>query len=800
MTKENNQAVKISDLFASEEASFELRPFLFRYILRRWYFYLFFSALAVGLVWLYLRYTPPLYQIKCSLLIKDDSETNTTGISEEAIFKDLGILKGSKNLENEIQILKSETLMQEVMRKLGLNIEYHSIGRVKGGELYDQSPIKMDSVYFNGKLPARINVQYIDREKFEIVQNPSAMHAFGEWVTTKWGGYSLRFDSLCPLLEGTIDIQFRKIENQALKYTNSLSVKPMSSYSSVLELKLIDPVPAKGINILNTLVETYNEAAIEDKNKASRSTFAFIEDRLRYLTSELADVEGSAQRYKQRNEIGIKIEKGIDLVMDELALLDQEVSTLEVQRSVLKSMNLYLRSNSSQYQLIPANLSTQDGQLSVLINRFNEQALERERIQRTAKADNPVLIGMTQQLNSLYANILETISKVDKRLETNLDQTRAKRDMLTGKVRQAPRLERELQEIMRQQAIKQNLYLYLLQKREETALSLATAVPNSRVVDSARYNKKPVFPDPIMLYTLALVLGLGLSALLVWILEMLNDKVQSEEDIRKMTDAPIIGGVSQGVAGQNLVASADSRSPAAEMFRLLRTNLQFLNPEQKQQTVLITSTSSGEGKTYIAVNLALTLALSNKKTIILGLDLRKPKLASYLGKGDAENGLSTYLAGQTSSEAIIHHSKLHPALDFIASGLIPPNPAELILLDKLAELIKDLQNRYDFVIIDSPPIGLVADAFMLSRFANTCLYVVRHNETRKGMLKLLDDIYRQNRLPNLAIVLNGLNPNLDYGNGYGYGYGYGYGHGYGGYYDEAKPKTWWQKLLPRKKK
>ena len=489
MTKETNQPTRVFDLFATEEPAFELRPFLFKYILQYWYLYVLLLGTGVGMAWIYLRYTPAQFEIKSSLLIKDDSESNSSGISEDALFKDLGILKGSKNLENEIQILKSETLMKAAVKKLGLEVEYHSLGRIHGDELYRQSPIKIDSFSNTGNGLPRLTIRYIDNTRFELVQGVNTVsHRFGEWIPAKGGGYRLKRDTLFPPSEGLLEIRFLKIENQGVRYAKRLAVKPLSSYSSVLELKLVDPVPAKGMDILNTLVEAYNEAAIDDKNKVSRRTINFIEDRLIYLTNELAGVEGSVQTYKQRNEIGLKVEKSIEMVMDELSVLDQTISVNEVQRSVLNSLAAYMRSGAGKDNLIPSNLSSADGTLSDLIAQYNEQLLNRERLQRTAKPDNPVLISMNQQIGALFENILETINRVDRRLEEKLQQTTEKRDLLTGKIRQAPRLERELQEIMRQQSIKQNLYLYLLQKREETSLSLATAVAFGAVVDSRRFS------------------------------------------------------------------------------------------------------------------------------------------------------------------------------------------------------------------------------------------------------------------------------------------------------------------------
>ncbi len=770
-------ADKLPNFFSSNEKAFDLKAFLYHYIWRHWYLYLILPAVAYFAAWTYLRYAVPEYEVKCSLLIKD--EQKGSGLSETALLQELGAIQETKNIENEIQILKSQTLMEEVVRELNLSVKYFAVGRVRNEEMYGNNYIKLDSFKLNKRAGATLDIYYADSLQFELVTDENrTLHHFGEWFETKQGSFLISRNSLYPILDqGHVIVQIHSVESLARAYSNGLLAKPMSYYSSVLEMKLHEPNAYRAADILNKLVEVYNRAAVGDKNKVSENTIKFIDQRLLYLTEELSTVEGGVQKYKQSNQIATSIESGMGIVLNEMSQFDEEISNQEVQRSVLQNMEAYLANmTGGRYQLIPANLSSGDEALSQLLLIFNEKVLSRDRLMQTAKPDNPALLSLNQELQSLHANVLETIRKVQKRTETILAIARGKRSALTGKVREVPRMERELQEIMRQQSIKQNLYLFLLQKREETLLALASTTPNCRVVDPARPNNIPIKPQKRLIYILTILFGLSLPALYILLKDLLNDTVQGEDDIKKATDAPLLGGIALSRSGKNIVVSSQSRSAVAEMFRLLRTNIQFMLPPgvQTGQTILVTSCSSGDGKTFVTANLGVAMAISGKKTLLMELDLRKPKLARYLDSNIAEKGVTNYLLGQATMEEIIRPSSLQENLFYIACGPIPPNPSELIMYAALDELMDRLKAEFDFIVIDTSPVGLVADALLLNRFSSASLFVVRQGKTQKGMLKTLADIHQEKKLRNLAVVLNGIKEVRSYEYGYGYGYGYGY--------------------------
>jgi len=775
LTNANNLPV----FFASQESPFNLRAFLYHYFIQYWYLYLIFPFLGYGAAWLYLRYAIPEYEVKCSLLIKESDKGS--GLSETAILKELGAIQETKNVDNEIQILKSRTLMEEVVRDLNVNVKYFAVGRVKNEEVYKGFYIHLDSFRLQ-KRSATLSFQYLNDTTFEVLSgDKKEIYQFGHWFETPHGAFVISRDKGIKILDqGKAIIQIENISNLARNYSNGLIVKPMSFYSSVLELKLRETISLRAADILNKLVEVYNNAALEDKNKVSENTISFIDQRLKYLTTELSDVEGGVQQYKQRNQIATTFESGVGIVLDEMSAFDKTIADQEVQYTILENMEAFLRNmTGGRYQLVPANLNTNDDGLNNLLNRFNESMLDRDRLMQTAKSDNPALVALNQELQSLHGTVLETIRKEMIQTEIVLQQAKIKKTELTGKVRAVPRMERELQEIMRQQSIKQNLYLYLLQKREETHLALASTTANSRLVDPARPSDKQVKPQRRLIFMLSILFSLLLPMLIVILRDLLNDTVESEDDIKKVCDVPILGGIALSQSGKNIVVSATSRSSVAEMFRLLRTNLQFMLPTNKipsGQTILITSSASGDGKTFLTANLGMALAISGKKTVLVELDLRKPKLSKYIGISSAESGITNYLLGQAKVEDIVRKSQLNDNLYVVSSGPLPPNPAELVLLVELDQLMEKLSETFDFILIDTPPVGMVADALLLNRFATASLYVVRQGETKKGMLKLLADIYEQQKLTKFATVLNGIkrSQQYNYSNKYGYGYGYNY--------------------------
>lgn len=773
-------------------AEFSLQEFVYTYVLRYWYLYVFFVGLGIGSAWLRIRYATPVYQQRSTLLIKDEY-TKSSAVNEEAIFRDLGLIQGGPRLLNETQILKSRPIMADVVRKLGLDVEYYVKGRVRISEVYPVGALKatLYEVSENGyDVPFEITVLNVQRFRLKRGVKISE-HAFGEILELPEGKFifTLATDNL-PIKE--FRVIFRRPDDAAAGYVGSLNIALTNNYSSVLEMTFKSPIPKKGVDILNTLVEVYNQVTIEDKNRVGRNTIQFIDDRLKYLTRELADVEGNLEQFKKTNEIPTEINSSVDNLLDQLLGNDQEMTRLEVQKSIMEGLEAYLQDQLTLLEPAPVNLLPENPQIAGLVSRYNDLLLERNRLSQAITPENPSLKNLNAQVEVFRQSILTTLRNNRQEIELTLNKARNQNQRYQSKIRTFPTKERGLIEIKRQQSIKESLFLYLLQKREETSLSLAIAVPNSRVVDPALNSGIPISPNKRSIYLLSLLVGLLIPSGLIYLRYLLTNTVQSEADISAQTAVPLLGTIAYKKVADPVVVQANSRSAMAEMFRLMRTNLQFLTGGKNNQVILITSSSSGEGKSFVTLNLGITLALAEKKTIILELDLRKPKLIRYLTKQPAENGITHYLIGQLEVEQIVQQSTLQPNLYYIASGPIPPNPAELLLTDRLKNLIERLRQDFDYVLLDTPPVGMVADALLLGERADCSLYVVRHGHTQKSTLQLIQELYVEKKLPQLALVYNGVKSGNRYGYGKGYGYGYGYGYHYG-YYDEGKTrKKWWE--------
>ena len=774
------------DRQGGDELNFDLKAFLLKY-LRYWYWFAIALAIAYAGAKLYLRYSIPEYAANSLLLIKDGDSDKA--LTEEAIFQDLGILNSTNNLLNEIEILRSRTLMEEVVRTLGLHTSYKAIGRFKESVLYRNSPVQVDTSFgtLDQLYGTKVVVQVLDSNSFALIEDDEVVerYQFNEFVILENGNFKLeKTEIFSENNHFPVEINFREPIKVALSLLDNLSIRPVEDRSSVIRLAIEDESPIRAVDVLNELVRAYNDATVQDKNKVAKNTLAFIEDRLDYLTTELADVEGDVERYKLRNEIPIDLQTGATETMGRINEYEVRLSELEIDKRIIESVRGAIQQSEQAYELLPAAISQEYTELSNLIEQYNQLILQREKILPSAGEENQSLLLLENQIGEQKLNIIKSINQLLGSLNLTIQQTETKYLNLQRVLRSVPRKERELLEKRRQQAIKENLYLYLLQKREETALSLAVAIPNSRVIDAAIEQPNPIFPKPLNIYAIAVFLGMSFPIGLILLREALNDNILNVEELKKRTQIPMAGTIGLSAGKKNIVVGKTSRTAVAEMFRLLRTNLQFMVKKTEAPVWLITSGDSGEGKTFITVNLGISMAISDKRTVLVGLDLRKPKLGTYLDSEDSLRGITNYLVGSAELEDIIQKSELHPNLHFITSGPIPPNPAELLMSEEMVTLIENLKHEYDCILLDSPPVGLVADAFLLNRHATNCLFVVRQQVTKKRIISYIDELYRQRKLNRMAFVFNGVMRNVNYGYGYGYGYGY---------YEDDKKRSWWQR-------
>lgn len=733
----------------------------------------------------YIKNTTPLYSTSATLLIKDAGRSG--GISESQILLAEGLLGGGKAMDNEIQILRSHTMMEKVVEKLRADIEYYSETDSKRKELYIDSPIVLDTFSFSKEFPygLGLNIEVIDSNNFRLKfsgKEEGTTYTFGKFFNTRVGLFriSRRAGQAAP--EGKHVILIRPVEFVAFSLRSKVVIKRVGSQSasSILSLQMTDAIPKRAADVVNTLIQVYNEEEVADKNRVLLNTIDFIDERVKMLTNELGEVEGGIERFKSRNEIiTADAASSRGFVTGEIRSQLRSLSELEVKKEVLRSLETLVRNNPLNSDLIPANLVAENPVLGGLVNQYNAAFLERERLAKSASPENPMLIDLEKRLSDTRNLILETLRNLQLDLSIPMRSIQRKIDALQQNLSSVPSIDKKLLEQMRTQSIKENLFLFLLRKREETALSKAVTTANTRTVDRARTPKFTIFPKKRLIYISAIGLGLLIPMILVTILGFFETKVKDEDTITRLTSIPILGRIAFSKSKENIIIKKGTRTAIAEMFRLLRTNLNYLNVSREKQVLLITSSVSGEGKSFIGLNLAMTIALSGKKVALLGLDLRKPKMHKYL---EVENsvGMTNYLIRQSELSDVLQVSPENPNLSYITSGPIPPNPSELILSERMDELIQNLKEDFDYVVIDSPPIGLVSDALLMRKFVTNILVVVRQKYTKKRMLRDLETLYQNKDLEGAGLVFNAVKQGRSY-----YGYGGGYYSGYGkGYYVE----------------
>ncbi|MBF8964207.1 polysaccharide biosynthesis tyrosine autokinase [Pontibacter sp. FD36] len=768
------------DFQEDNSESLDIKGLIMRY-LRYWYLFVIGVALALTAAHLYLRYSTPVFSVKATILIKDESGTD---LATSGVFGDLAGLKANKSFSNEVLVIKSKGLMERVLTELGMEVSYFGEGRIKSPELYGgRSPIKAIIAQLDSAgLGKSFVVEVEDNNSFSIYEgeNKVSTHKFGEQISKKYGVFTIVADSdVTNDIGRRVLVRFNNLGKMANSYSKQLGVKSVNEYATVMELSLTDPVPAKGKDIINKLIEVYNRETINEKNLAVTKTIQFIDDRLVYLTRELTDVEKDVERYMQNNRLIDPAASG-SIYQSTAHAYNQQITDNEVKLEILKSVESYLQNEENKNELVPTSLDISDPTLGGLIANFNDLQNQRRRLGRSVTENNPVLRNVNEQLEILRLNILENIRNIREGLLVVRRNLQASARQFESQVRQVPSMKRELTDISRQQGIKEGLYLYLLQKREEAALSQAITPSNSRVLDPAAAGGSPIEPQSTNIYLMALLAGLAIPFAGIFLRDMLNDSVQELRDVEKGTSTPILGEIGHNDSGNMLVITRESRSSSAELFRLLRANLQFAAGGKENKVILVTSSMSGEGKTFFSLNLAASLVMTGKKVVVLGFDLRKPKLTQGVNLPNSV-GITNYLISDTVQiEDLIQFAPEMPELAIVGSGPIPPNPAELMLLPKIGTLIDELKAAFDYIILDSSPVGQVADTLALAPYIDSSLYIVRYNYTHKKQLQIIDDLYKSRKLKHPMIVLN------DAKKSNSYGYSYGYGYGYGNYYEEEK--------------
>lgn len=749
-------------------------------ILSNWYWFI-LALLICGLAAeYYIRRTPPVYQRTASLLIKDSRKG--TG-AELAAFSDIAGVMGRHSVDNEIYILQSRTLMEKVVEKYDLATTYTCKGRIRTTDLYGRAPMTVEfltignsesgSFTYTMNEDGTANITNFSNESF------SAKVAPGDTISTPLGKIVMtRTKSFDKYSHLEVKVA-RHTHNDAIEhYRSKLKCEIADKQSSVVNLTMNDEVPKRAEDVINGVIDAYHADAIKEKQKISDITEQFINERLASLSEELNIADSDVANFKQDNQL-YSPENEATMISNEIARLNEESIKLGVELSVAEYILEVATADGDKIVLMPAfDIAAQGSStsLSKEIETYNKGVLEYQRL-TIHSVNNPVVTEMQTQLSSLRSSIITSLKSYIQTLKVQIKDISEKQDSVYASMKDSPTKEKDLMAIMRDQSVKQQLYIYLKEKAEENQITRATVESNARTIDRAHGSDKPISPKKTLIYLIAIVIGLVVPFAILYIRELLNTKVRSHKEVEDALSAPFIGMVPRyegKIANGGIVVREDGRDIVSESFRILRTNLSFMSVDNPVKVIMLTSSVPHSGKTFVASNLAATLATAGSRVLLVDLDLRRRTMSKLMGHRNDRRGVTSYLTGNIESinDAIIP-SEIDPNLEILFSGPQPPNPTELLMSKRMKELIDMLRERYDYIIIDSVPALAVADAMVIDRYVDHTIYVVREGNLDRRQLPDIETLYQEKKLHNMSILFNGATfAKRSYGYGYGYGYGY----------------------------
>ncbi|MFR5696729.1 MAG: GumC family protein [Bacteroides faecis] len=795
----------------ADDKEIDIQELLFKYLIH-WPWFV--GAVIVCLIsaYIYLYVATPVYNISATVLIKDDkkggSSNNVAGLDELGLS---GLITSSQSIDNEIEVLRSKTLVKEVVNYLNLYVTYQDDDQIPSKELYKTSPVQVN-----------MTPQEAEKLKTKVVIE-MVLHPQGSLdVNVKMEDKEIqkhfeKLPAILPTNQGTLSffqttdsISSKKNEevgspvqdmrhitatisqpmNVARRYCENLSIEPTSKTTSVVTVFLKNSSLQRGQDFINQLLEMYNRNTNNDKNEIAQKTAEFIDERIGIISKELGSTEADLETFKR--DAGITdLSSDAQIALTGNAEYEKKQVENRTQISLVEDLKKYLGHN--EYEILPSNVGLKDITLAAQIDRYNEMLIERKRLLRTSTENNPAIINLDTSIRATKANVQATLEGTLQGLfitKADLDRE-AKRYM--RRISDAPGQERQYVSIARQQEIKAGLYLMLLQKREENAIMLAATANNAKIIDDAIADVIPVSPKRSIIYLAALCLGIAIPVVVIYMIDLTKFKIEGRADVEKLTSVPIAGDIpltdEKNTKEGSIAVFENQNNLMSETFRNIRTNIQFMLQNNKK-VILVTSTVSGEGKSFTSANLAISLSLLGKKVVIVGLDIRKPGLNKVFNLSSKEKGITQYLANpEMDLMSLVQLSDVNRNLYILPGGTVPPNPTELLARDGLDKAIEILKKNFDYVILDTAPIGMVTDTLLIGRVADLSAYVCRADYTHKAEYTLINELFHEQKLPNLCTIINGVDLKKrkygyyygygKYGKHYGYGKRYGYGYGYG---------------------
>lgn len=766
----------------------DLRAWCIR-ILKNWYWIVLSCALCGALgIYYYVSHTKK-FQVDANIMIRTSDDG---GLPQSEILAMMG-MGGTKKTEDEVAILTSRDIMAQVIKDLDLQSEYRKKDGLKWIGQYPKHdlsivypPVFLDTTTTGASIDIKVR-----KNDYVVKVKTKRFHTSTHKVTD----LTQPIQTCAGEIRFVLNTQLKKGDRYHIStssrlplidsYKRSITASLMKKESNIIVISTTTDMPRRAVDFINKEIELYNMDAVVDKNIMASNTATFINERLQLIKSELATAEAEVERYKEKHGI-VDLPSEAELYLTESTEYRKRAAEIETQLNLVQYISEFVEDDTKKNSLIPANLGINDDALVTLISEYNTQLLQRMRVQRTATESNPVIDQMTMQLDMLRDNIITSIASVRKSLVISKQDLESRFNKAESQRYGVPSQERQYVEIERQRQLTEELYLFLYQKREENALTLASTVVPAKIIAAPQMNPIPVAPRLKIIGLICLVLGLCIPIGIIYLADLFNNKISDDtREFERKIAVPFGGSLVRNHHGGHIAVREGENSVSAELFRSLRTNIRFiLPPDIENPVILVTSSVNGEGKSYVASNLAISLALLQKKVALVGLDIRKPMLASYFSL-DSKGCLTSYLSDSayTLDDAIVHSGI--PCLDILPAGIVPPNPNELLQSNRLDKLFRELRKRYDYIIVDSAPVAMVSDTLQLARVSDMTIYVSRAHYTTTDLIDYLNSVAEKEQLPNIVSVLNGVRADVA---GYGYGYGYGYGQ-------QKKHRKWWQKLF-----